>query len=350
MNWYFVNKVQNKVEVDLFDEIGGWGIYAKELKDEVSSQLSPSDELVVNINSPGGSVFEGIEIYNYLKGLENPTTVRINSLAASIATVIALGADKLEISESAFFMIHNPWSMAMGEAEDMRKQADVLDKIKETILSIYEKNSNLSREKIEEYMNEETWLTGSEAVEYGFADVLTEGVKVAAKATTDIVKNFKNIPNNLKMAEEKSVLDKIKSLLSGEETKNELNERYAELTEEVKALKETNSDLEGTLEDAYNALKTEKDNKVVELQAKDEEIQAKVTEIEAKVAEVEAKDKEITELKATIEAKDNEIEELNAKLSEETGEDLKGNGTADTTKEPKAKKSFMDSLKELKTK
>lgn len=345
MKWYNLAKVENKVEIDLFDEIGGWGIYAKELKEEVSSMVSPSDELVVNINSPGGSVFEGIEIYNYLKGIENKVTVKINSLAASIATVIALGADELQISESAFFMIHNPWSMVMGEAEDMRKQADTLDKIKETILNIYEKNSNLDRERITAMMDEETWLPGSEAVEYGFADQLTEGVKVAAKATTDIINKFKNKPNELKIManeEQKSVLDKIKSLLSGEETSNELQERYAELTEEVKALKEANADLEATnkelestLEEAYNTLKTEKDNKVAEMNAKVEEVTAKVKEIE--------------ELTSTIEAKDKEIEELNAKLSEETGEDLKPNGEEGNV-EPKAKKDFASALRELKTK
>lgn len=343
MKWYNLAKVNNAVEIDIFDEIGGWGVYASELKDEVKSLVDPSDELIVNINSPGGSVFEGIEIYNYLKSIDNKVTVKVNSLAASIATVIALGADELQISESAFFMIHNPWSMAMGEADDMRKQADTLDKIKETILSIYEKNSNLDRERITAMMDEETWLTGSEAVEYGFADQLTEGVKVAAMATTNIINEFKNIPKGLKMAEEQkeTVLDKIKALLSGDETNNELQERYSELTEEVKALKEANADLEATnkelestLEEAYNTLKTEKDNKVAEVNAKVEEVTAKVKEIE--------------ELTSTIEAKDKEIEELNAKLSEETGEDLKSNGEEGDS-EPKARLSFAEALRQQKT-
>lgn len=343
MKWYNLHKANNQVEIDLFDEIGGWGVYAKDFKDEVKALVSSSSEdIIVNINSPGGSVFEGIEIYNYLKSIENKVTVKINSLAASIATVIALGADELHISESAFFMIHNPWSMAMGEADDMRKQADTLDKIKETILSIYEKNSNLDRERITAMMDEETWLTGSEAVEYGFASQLTEGIKVAAMATTDIINQFKNIPKELNMAEEKSVLDKIKSLLSGDEVKNELQERYAEITEEVKALKEANADLEAsnkeleaTLEEAYNTLKSEKDNRVAE-------VSAKADEVTAKVAEVKAKEEEIETLKA-------EIETLNAKLKEEEGEDLKNNGKENES-EPKAKKSFADYLAESKNK
>lgn len=348
--WYNAIKTQNVVEIDLFDEIGGWGVYAKEFKNEVSELISnASEEVIVNINSPGGSVFEGIEIYNYLKGLENPTTVRINSLSASIATVIALGADTLQISESAFFMIHNPWSMAMGEADDMRKQADVLDKIKETILSIYEKNSNLDRERITALMDEETWLTGSEAVEYGFADELTEGVKVAAMATTDIINQFKNKPKELIMAKEEnqeqehtSILDKIKNLLNGEDKNTELNERYAELTEEVKALKESNDDFqatlkeqETTLEEAYNALKAEKEANAVAVADKQKEV-------EAKEEVIASKDEEITTLNA-------KIEELNAKLSEETGEDLNDQGKAGEN-EPKAKRSFADSIREVKNK
>ena len=338
--WYKAQKINNQVEVDLFDEIGGWGIYAKELKDELSNMIgNPTEEVLVNINSPGGSVFEGIEIYNYLKGLPNKVTVKINSLAASIATVIALGADELEISESAFFMIHNPWTMAGGEAEDLRKQADVLDKIKETILSIYEKNSNLSRERLTALMNEETWLTGAEALEYGFATRLTEGLAVAAKATTDLVKNFKNLPNNLEMAEElkveetteevtveanledateetleetqevtneateeeveevieekeEGILAKVKAFLSNklENASNELNERYAEVSNEVKSLKEAkadleseNKDLKATLEETFEMLK---------------------------------KSQELNE------SFKNEVKDLNEKLTEEVGEDL----------------------------
>jgi len=239
--------------------------------------------------------------------------------------------------------------MAMGEADDMRKQADVLDKIKETILSIYEKNSNLDRERITALMDEETWLTGSEAVEYGFADELTEGVKVAAMATTDIINQFKNKPKELIMAKEEnqeqehtSILDKIKNLLNGEDKNTELNERYAELTEEVKALKESNDDFqatlkeqETTLEEAYNALKAEKEANAVAVADKQKEV-------EAKEEVIASKDEEITTLNA-------KIEELNAKLSEETGEDLNDQGKAGEN-EPKAKRSFADSIREVKNK
>ena len=360
--WYKAQKINNQVEVDLFDEIGGWGIYAKELKDELSNMIgNPTEEVLVNINSPGGSVFEGIEIYNYLKGLPNKVTVKINSLAASIATVIALGADELEISESAFFMIHNPWTMAGGEAEDLRKQADVLDKIKETILSIYEKNSNLSRERLTALMNEETWLTGAEALEYGFATRLTEGLAVAAKATTDLVKNFKNVPNNLEMAEElkveetteevtveanleeateetleetqevtneateeeveevieekeEGILAKVKAFLSNklENASNELNERYAEVSNEVKSLKEAkadleseNKDLKATLEETFEMLK---------------------------------KSQELNE------SFKNEVKDLNEKLTEEVGEDL----TPVVEPEVKAKASIKEVFRNLK--
>jgi len=351
--WYIAQKTNNLVEVDLFDEIGGWGIYAKELKDELSSIIgNPTEEVVVNINSPGGSVFEGIEIYNYLKGLPNKVTVKINSLAASIATVIALGADELEISESAFFMIHNPWTMAGGESEDLRKQADVLDKIKETILNIYKKNSNLSLERLTSLMDEETWLTGSEALEYGFATRLTEGMNVAAMATTEIVNNFKNKPNSLQMAEvqeavetveevtveateqveavetveenieevvedvteeKESILNKVKVFLNNKlgEASNELSDRYGEVSNELKEAKEANADLSNEIEETRNVL--------------------------------EESYKAMNSLKDSIEAKELEIKELKAKLSETEGEELKP--VTEVKNEVKTKMSFRDVVK-----
>jgi len=359
--WYKALKVNNAVELDLFDEIGGWGICAKDLKDELSNMIgNPTEEVVVNINSPGGSVFEGIEIYNYLKGLPNKVTVKINSLAASIATVIALGADELEISESAFFMIHNPWTMAGGEADDLRKQADVLDKIKDTIVNIYKKNSNLEESKLTALMNEETWLTGAEALEHGFADRLTEGVAIAAMASKEFVNKFNNIPNGLKMAEnqetveaveevaieatnveetveettevvesteeitnevveevteeKESILNKVKAFLSNklETASNELQDRYAEITNEVKSLKEANADLDSELIETRNVL--------------EESYEA------------------MNSLKATIEAKDLEIKELNNKLTEEIGEDLKPVVEPTETK----KNSVRDIIRNLK--
>ena len=359
--WYKALKVNNAVELDLFDEIGGWGIYAKDLKDELSNMIgNPTEEVVVNINSPGGSVFEGIEIYNYLKGLPNKVTVKINSLAASIATVIALGADELEISESAFFMIHNPWTMAGGEADDLRKQADVLDKIKDTIVNIYKKNSNLEESKLTALMNEETWLTGAEALEYGFADRLTEGVAIAAMASKEFVNKFNNIPNGLKMAEnqetveaveevaieatnveetveettevvesteeitnevveevteeKESILNKVKAFLSNklETASNELQDRYAEISNEVKNLKEANADLDSELIETRNVL--------------EESYEA------------------MNSLKATIEAKDLEIKELNEKLKEPIGEDL----VPVVEPEAKAKASVKEVFRNLK--
>jgi ATP-dependent protease ClpP protease subunit len=337
--WYKAQKINNQVEVDLFDEIGGWGIYAKELKDELSNMIgNPTEEVLVNINSPGGSVFEGIEIYNYLKGLPNKVTVKINSLAASIATVIALGADELEISESAFFMIHNPWTMAGGEAEDLRKQADVLDKIKETILSIYEKNSNLSRERLTALMNEETWLT------YGFATRLTEGLSVAALATTDLVNNFKNIPNGLKMAE--NLVEAVEELAENleatiettneveetvEETTDEVVESTEEVTNEVDEVEEVQEEgilakvkafLSNKLENASNELNDrylEVSNELKLSKEANEDLASENEELKETLEETFEMLKKSQELNESFK---NEVKDLNEKLKEEVGEDL----------------------------
>ena len=361
--WYKAQKVSNQVEVDLFDEIGGWGIYAKDLKDEMSSMIgNPAEDIVVNINSPGGSVFEGIEIYNYLKSLPNKVTVRINSLAASIATVIALGADELEISESAFFMIHNPWTMAGGEADDLRKQADVLDQIRDVIVNIYKKNSNLSEEKLVELMNEETWLTGAQALEYGFADRLTEGMAVAAMATTEIVNNFKNIPTSLKMAEVQETVETVEEVAleateQVEKTVEETTETVAETTEEATEVVEEviEEKEEGILAKVKAFLSNKIENASNELQDRYAEVSNELkvaneakADLEAELLEtrnvLEESYEVMNSLKESISIKDAKIAELENKLTEEVGEDL----VPVAQVEPKAKESIQEVIRNLK--
>lgn len=125
----------------------------------------------VRINSPGGLVFSGIAIHSMLSRMKG-VTVRVEGLAASIASVIALAGSRLEMERGSMLMIHNPWNIAMGDAEELRKSADVLDKIKVSILDIYEAKTGQPRDLLTEMMDEETWLTADEAVEWGFADAV----------------------------------------------------------------------------------------------------------------------------------------------------------------------------------
>lgn len=144
--------------------------------DEVTPQLF-KDELNVGngnitvwINSPGGDVFAAAQIYNMLRDYKGSVTVKIDGIAASAASVIAMAGDKVCVSPVAMMMIHNPATMAMGEAKDMQKAITMLNEVKESILNAYEFKTGLTRARLSHMMDDETWFNAKKAVELGFAD------------------------------------------------------------------------------------------------------------------------------------------------------------------------------------
>lgn len=137
--------------------------FAKELS-EVDT-----DNITVHINSYGGSVGEGLAIHNLLKDFEGNVTTVCDGFACSVASVIFMSGTKRVMNKGSLLMIHNAWTYAYGNAKDFRKQADDLEKLTEPSIQIYLDNSNLSREKIVEMMDDETWITAEEALEMGFA-------------------------------------------------------------------------------------------------------------------------------------------------------------------------------------
>lgn len=172
-SWYRMEASQNVAEVYIYDAIGMFGVEADAFVQDL--QKISAKEITLRISSPGGSVFEGTAIYNAL--LRHPATVnvKIDSLAGSMASVIALAGDTVEIAQNAFYMIHMPFGVAVGTSDEMRAQADLLDKLGEQAVSVYEKNSNLSSEEIIEAMEAETWYTAEEALEAGFVDSIFTG-------------------------------------------------------------------------------------------------------------------------------------------------------------------------------
>lgn len=143
-------------------------------------------DIVLWINSPGGNVFAAAEIYTMLLDYNGKVTVKIDSLAASAASVIAMAGDVVQMSPVANMMIHNPATIAWGDQREMRHQADVLDEIKESIINAYERKTGLSRTRLAKLMDEETWMNAYKAVELGFAD---EVIGDDRKAIEDAVKN-----------------------------------------------------------------------------------------------------------------------------------------------------------------
>ena len=146
----------------------------------------------IHINCVGGDVFDGMAIYNIIKKRTAETTVYIEGIAASMGSVIALAADNVVMAENSLFMIHNAWGGAMGESKELKKTANLLEKISNEIADIYIKKTKLPYDRVKEMMDEETWLNADEALELGFIDSISDAIKVAAKYD---VSKFKNITN-----------------------------------------------------------------------------------------------------------------------------------------------------------
>ena len=194
---FWIQAKNKSAEIYIYETIGdGWlgGIsaksFAKELKD-----LGKVDDIEVFISSDGGSVFDGVSIYNQLKRHRARVITNIDGIAASIASVIAMAGDEVYMAENAQMMIHKAWTVTSGNADELRKQADILDQIDEdTIVKTYANRSGMDEGEISSLMSDETWMSSDEAKEYGFIDGITAEVKMAAYY--DLSK-FKNVPAKL---------------------------------------------------------------------------------------------------------------------------------------------------------
>lgn len=162
-------------EILIYSDIGadwmGEGITAQNIKKELDAL---EGDISIRINSPGGDVFDGFAIYNLIKAYPGKTTVYIDGLAASAASVIAMAGDEIVMAENALMMIHDPWTMAIGSSAEMRDTADLLDKIKDSIVTTYKAKSDASAEEIGAMMAAETWFNAAEAVAKGFANSTSE--------------------------------------------------------------------------------------------------------------------------------------------------------------------------------
>lgn len=196
--WFTMRAVRRGVaEIAIYDEIGGWGITAREFSDELKAygDLSLID---LHIHSPGGDVFEGMAIYNLLVNHPARVEVTIDGLAASMGSVIAMAGDRITMPENAMMMVHRPWGIQGGDADEMRRYAELLDKVESNLVSAYTKKTGLSDDEVREMLAAETWFTGPEAVERGFADQLAEPLTAAASLQSHRMKEFANMPESLK--------------------------------------------------------------------------------------------------------------------------------------------------------
>lgn len=159
---------EKEADVYIYEEIGFWGVNAKQFCKDLNA-LSV-EKINLYLNSPGGSVFDGVAIYNALVRHRAEVHVTIDGLAASIASVIAMAGDRVVMMKGSMLMVHKPWTVTFGDADVHRKNADLLDKIQESILDIYQEKTRTPRDQLASMMNEETWFTEKEALQAGFVD------------------------------------------------------------------------------------------------------------------------------------------------------------------------------------
>lgn len=190
-----LNAHESSAEILIYAPISNFfeeDISAKEVAENLNLLKNVSN-ITVRINSPGGDVSDGLAIYNSLLNHPAKINVEIDGWALSVASVIAMAGDTITMAESSLFMIHNPWTIIAGDAEDLRKGAEVIDKNKEMLLKAYKHHTNLSITALSQAMDAETWYTPEEAKESGFVTDISKAQKVSAKFDLDRYR-FKNAP------------------------------------------------------------------------------------------------------------------------------------------------------------
>lgn len=260
--YFNIAKINDSIgEIDIYGEIidESWRMSDTEtsaptFKDALK-ELKDVKQITVNINSGGGDVFSGVAIHNMLKSHKAHVTVKIDGLAASIASVIAMAGDKVIIPRNAMLMIHNAWTFAVGNASDLRKQAEDLEKINSVVINSYlDKNPDIDEDKLRSLMDNETWLTAQEAKDLGLVDVIAEPNKAAANITKSQIERYDNVPSKFK--NEESTVETPK------ETKQEVT-----ADDVMSALDEIKSDVKAILEHVSKGEKSKEDEEIDASQA-----------------------------------------------------------------------------------
>lgn len=314
----------------------------------IKDQLADADGADINItmNSGGGSTIAGSAIINMMRAYEGNIHVHNIGISASMASVILAEATTASMADNALLMIHNPWSMAMGDSNDMKKQADILDKIKDSLLMAYVRKTGKSEEDISAMMDEETWLTAQEAYDMGFIDEITTAQEIAAHSNLQFFGGtklpeqakayFKQEQTETNMSEEtkekgtNAKLDAILAFIGLGEKKVEEPVAEVEIDFEAK-FKELDVEMKASLES--------KDTELAELAKSHEDVVAKLeadhkAELEAVVAKVEVVAKAFEDGKlSVVEAKEELKSEAKAEDIEEKLEDVEDKFSADVAKD-----------------
>lgn len=332
--WEIKNFIQNEsADIYIYNEISSW-----DYEDVTSAQSFRKDleslgnvkNINVMINSPGGSVGDGLTIASLLQRHSAYVTAYVDGMACSIASVIACSADKLVMGRSSLLMVHNALTYTYGSAKDLRKQADDLDAVTASLRQMYlmKAGDKLTEEKIKELMDNESWLSAKECVELGLCDEILESNKMVAKLPNKFMNMYSNVPKELlnqsevvDMKNTEIVQDTVEKTVETVEVQPDTNEstekiiknsveidrrdaKIEELENTIKALKEEKSSIEAKLNEA--------NDKVISLNDKVSELQPIVEEYNNKLAE-EKREKDAALLNEKKAYYKNKFEQLGAR-------------------------------------
>ena len=289
--WYNMTAAEGETsaEISIYDAIGSFDVNAKQFVDELKE--INADTINLRINSPGGSVIDGNAMFNALQRHPAKVITHIDGLAASMASVLAMAGDEVHMADNALLMIHNPWTFSMGDADELRADADLLDKMSASILSSYGR-SQYEAEELKNLMDEETWFTAQEAFDAGFVDHISTGLRAAASDITAMAAGAE-----IKVPAEKQVVSLTKQIDAISKASVEIS---ADLLEQVVINQALEAKVEEvTTELASAALTMEAAEASFEQVSS--ELEAKAAEAETKAAELEAKDAEIEQTKEITE-------------------------------------------------
>lgn len=196
--WYQLRAAaRGVVDLMLYGDIGAWGISANQFARDLKA-LGDVSQINLHVHSPGGDVFEGMAIYNLLKNHPARVEGTVDGLAASMGSVVLMAADVIRIPANAMIMVHKPWGIQGGDAEEMRRYADLLDKVEDSLVAAYTSKTGKTVDEVKALLAAETWMTGAEAVALGFADELVESMDTFAKLNSQRMQDFQKMPENLK--------------------------------------------------------------------------------------------------------------------------------------------------------
>jgi ATP-dependent Clp endopeptidase proteolytic subunit ClpP len=287
------NKIsEQKSEININDEIGFWGLTHQDFSNQLTA-VGESD-ITLNIASYGGAVTDAFAIYNSLKSYKGRIIANIYGDSASSATFIAMAADEIRIADNAMFLIHNVWGDVTGNADELRKHAEHMDKVNDNIIDVYRKKTGLKRSQIKSLMDKEEWWTAKEAKANGFVDKVVEPTEILNRTEATLM----NCANEEMKA---ALLNKVNQLNN--------NKNQLEMTEENKSW------FNSKFDELMNSFKP----KAVEVEAepKDtvskEEVETVLNSVKTEITNMKAEnDKTLAEKEAAIKNLTAELEKSNA--------------------------------------